>query len=122
MKINRKILIAEDELVIAKVLQMQLEKSGYEVENVPDGNEVLAKAKQMQPSIIILDMRLKNNTNGLDAGKKIREAGIDTPIIFTTGNSYNKTVQMVKDISHTVVLTKPVELEQLLKLLNNFNS
>ena len=66
--------------------------------------------------------QLKNNTNGLDAGKKIREAGIDTPIIFTTGNSYNKTVQMVKDISHTVVLTKPVELEQLLKLLNNFNS
>src|ERR1035437_799054 len=104
MKINKKILIAEDELVIAKVLKMQLEKAGYEVENVPDGNEVFERVKQMQPAVIILDVQLKNNTSGLEDGKKIRAAGINSPIIFTTGNSYDNTVNLVKDISFSKVL------------------
>lgn len=111
-------MIAEDELVIAKVLQMQFIKAGFEVENVVDGNEVFDKVNQMQPAVIILDLQLKNNTSGLDAGKQIREAGIETPIIFTTGNSYDKTVQLVKNITHSRVLTKPVEFEQLLKLID----
>ncbi len=120
MTINKNILIAEDELVIAKVLQMQLERTGYQVENVPNGNDVFNKVNEMKPIFIILDVQLKNNTSGLDAGKKIREAGINTPIIFTTGNSYDHTVQLVKDIEHAKVLTKPVLFEQLLAMIKQF--
>jgi DNA-binding response OmpR family regulator len=120
MKIKKKIIIAEDELLIAKVLRMQLEKEGFEVDNAADGNDAFDKVKQMQPDIIILDIHLKNNTSGHETGKKIRAAGINTPIIFTTGNSYRDTVQQVIDITHTSILSKPVEFDKLLQLINAF--
>lgn len=120
MKINKKILIAEDELLIAKVLVMQFEKLGFEVENVIRGNEVFTVVERMMPDVIILDMFLKNNTTGLEAGKRIREAGINTPIIFTTGNSYDSTLKLVESISCSVVLSKPVDFKHLLDIVNGF--
>jgi CheY-like chemotaxis protein len=120
MTINKKVLIAEDELLIAKVLRMQLESIGFEVENVTDGREVFDKVKQMNPHIIILDVHLKNSSCGLEVGREIRAAGIDTPIIFTTGNSFDNTYQMVKDIGKSNVLIKPVEFEQILQLISQF--
>lgn len=118
MTINKKVLIAEDELLIAKVLRMQLENVGFEVENVTDGRDVFEKVKQMRPNVIILDVHLKNNSCGLEVGREIRAAGIDTPIIFTTGNSLDITHQMVKDIGESSVLIKPVEFEKILQLIN----
>ena len=118
MKTERKILIGEDELLIAKVLRMLLEKQGFVVENVADGNEVFERALQMQPDVIILDLHLKNSTCGLEAGKKIRAAGIETPIIFTTGNSYEITLETVKEISCCSVMSKPVEFKKLLEVIH----
>ena len=118
MKSDKKVLIAEDELLIAKVLRMQLEKHGFEVENVIDTDSAINAAKKMQPDVIILDVYLKNNSTGIDAAKKIREMGINTPIIFTTGNSYNDTTKLVKDISFCSVLNKPVDFDTLLDLIN----
>lgn len=120
MKINRKILIAEDELLIAKVLKMQFEKLGFQVENVTDGNDVLSVAERMKPDVIILDVFLKNHTSGLEAGQRIRGAGISTPIIFTTGNSYDNTFKLVENISSSVVLSKPVDFKHLLDIVNGF--
>lgn len=74
----------------------------------------------MQPDLIILDVFLRNKTNGLEAGRKIREAGIDTPIIFTTGNSYDSTLRQMNGIGQSKVLSKPVEFEHLLHLINQF--
>lgn len=118
MNKQKRILIAEDELLIAKVLRMQLEKLGFSVDNVLDAEEAYTKAVQLHPDIIILDVFLKNKSSGIDAGKRIREAGIETAIIFTTGNSYETTVQQTNGIKNSKVLSKPVEFEVLLKLIN----
>jgi DNA-binding response OmpR family regulator len=118
MKINKKILIAEDELLIAKVLRIQLEKLGFVVQNISSAEQIFDMVKLMQPDIIILDVCLKNKTCGLAAGRKLREVGIITPIIFTTGNSYINTFQQTVDIEYSRVLIKPVEFEQLLVLIN----
>ncbi len=118
MNNNKKILIAEDELLIAKVLRMQLEKHGFEVENVMDADSAFNVVKQMLPNVIILDVYLKNNSTGIEAALKIREAGINTPIIFTTGNSFNDTTKLVQDISFCRVLNKPVDFDTLLNIIN----
>jgi DNA-binding response OmpR family regulator len=120
MRISKKVLIAEDELLIAKVMRLQFEKLGFQVENVPDAEEAFIRTKTMQPDVIILDVYLKNNSMGTDAGRRIREAGINTPIIFTTGNAYDTTRELVKEISGSMVLTKPVAFEQLLFLIDQF--
>ncbi len=115
MKSNKKILIAEDELLIAKVLRMQFEKLGYKVENISDANDVLQKVKEMQPDVIIMDVYLKNKSSGIEAVKGIRAEGFETLILFTTGNSYHNTLEQVKDITNVKVLSKPIEFEQLLE-------
>lgn len=118
MTSDKKVLIAEDELLIAKVLRMQLEKCGFVVENVMDATAAFNAVKEMQPHVIILDVHLKNNSTGIEAALKIREVGISTPIIFTTGNSYSDTMRLVKDISFCTVLNKPVDFDSLLSLIN----
>lgn len=117
----KKILIVEDELLIAKVLRIQLEKMGYIVENVSDGNIAFEKVQEMQPDIIIMDVYLKNNTTGIDAGKKIRKAGIQTPILYTTGNSYDSTMVDIKEITKVKLLIKPVDFENLISCIKHFN-
>ena len=113
----KKILLAEDELLIAKVLRMQLEQRGYEVKNVTTANEAADLAISWQPDLIILDVFLKNSTCGIDAGKNIRNAGISTPIIYTTGNSYQSTLKDLEVISNAQLLTKPVEFEYLMQVV-----
>ena len=53
-----KILVIEDEEVLAKVLQEKLEKSGYEIRVASDGEAGLAAAKSFEPNLIILDLLL----------------------------------------------------------------
>lgn len=111
----KKVLIAEDELLIAKVLRMQLEKLGFEVKNVTDGNQAVSTAQEFQPDLIILDNYLKNKTSGIDAAYSIRKLGIETPIIFVTGNSFEITSIQTKTISNSNVLSKPIIFEELIK-------
>ena len=120
MNLVKKILIAEDELLIAKVLRMQLEKLGYEVQNVVDSHQAILSTLEFKPDMIILDVFLKNNTTGIDSAIKIRELGFDTPIIFTTGNSYDETIELVSKIKSSMILSKPVEFDHLLQLIEDF--
>lgn len=115
MNLNKKILIAEDELLIAKVLRSQFEKLGCEVENVTIAGDAVVMATTMKPDVIVLDVCLKNKTSGIEAGRQIRELGINSFIVFTTGNSLEITLSNVKNISNCIVLSKPVEFENLLK-------
>ncbi len=113
----KKILLAEDELLIAKVLRMQLERNGYEVKNVTTANEAVELVRSWNPDLIILDVFLKNSSSGIDAGKNIRKAGINTPVIYTTGNSYHSTLNDIEEISNVRLLTKPVEFEYLMHVM-----
>lgn len=119
MKSISRILLAEDELLIAKVLRMQLEDLGFVVENVVDGNQAIQKVNEFNPDLIILDNYLKNDTNGIQVGIKLRELGIETPIIFVTGNSFENTTKEASTISNSLVLSKPVVFEQLLEIIQN---
>ncbi|MFZ3044153.1 MAG: response regulator [Minisyncoccia bacterium] len=60
-----KILVVEDEEVLAKVLQEKLQKSGYEVATAADGVEALARVKEFSPDAIILDLLLPKK-NGFE--------------------------------------------------------
>lgn len=121
MKKVKKIVIAEDELLIAKVLRLKLEKIGYEVENVVDGPKAIEKIIECSPDLIILDNFLKNNTNGVDVGKEIRKMGINTPIIFITGNSYEDTINQIHSIKYSMILSKPVVFEKLVQIINDYS-
>lgn len=118
----KKILIVEDELLIAKVLRMQLENLGFEVENVVDGHQALLRTQEMIPDLIILDNYLKNDTIGTQVGIKLREMGKNIPIIFVTGNSFDQMVKETSSIENSFVLSKPVVFDQLIQIISNFSN
>lgn len=118
----KKILIAEDELLIAKVLRMQLESRGYTVQNVTTGSEAELLAESWRPDLIILDVFLKNSSSGIEAGQNIRAKGITSPIIYTTGNSYQMTLIEIETITNSYLLSKPVEFEYLMHIISNIKS
>ncbi len=121
MRTIKKILIAEDELLIAKVLRLQLEEAGFTVENVVDGYEAFNMITDWQPELLIMDNYLKNNTNGIEVAAKMRNKNISTPIIFVTGNSFDNTKLLAKAIGNSSVLSKPIVFEQLIRLIEEYD-
>ncbi|MES2838188.1 MAG: response regulator [Bacteroidota bacterium] len=110
----KKILIVEDELIISKVYSLYLIKQGYTVTAcVTNAEDALKFYSENLPDLVVLDVRLKNDGNGIEVAKQLRKLG-NTPIIFTTGNSAMIMDELNKEISNTSTLIKPVPVENLL--------
>ena len=77
-----KILVVDDEKVIVKGIKFNLENEGYEVDVAYDGGEAVAKAKEEEFDLIILDVMMPV-MDGLEACMQIREFST-VPIIFLT--------------------------------------
>jgi len=110
-------LIAEDELLVARVLKMLLEKKNYVVKHVTDELSVISAATEFKPDLIILDVFLKNNSSGINASKAIRKNDVLCPIIFTTGNSFKQTKEEINEISNSHLFIKPVDVDQLIRYI-----
>lgn len=114
---RKRVLVVEDELLIAKVLRMQIEKLGHDVNTASEANEAVEVTSNWHPDIIIMDVYLKNSSCGIEAARKIRTNGNNVPIIFTTGNSLDSTAEGVKDIQQCKLFSKPVDFEQIAELI-----
>jgi len=82
-KLNKKVLIIEDELSFLGLLRDTFSAEGFDVIYAPDGEDGLALAKKEKPDILILDI-LMPKMDGIEVAKKLKEAGIMSPIIFLT--------------------------------------
>ncbi|ASU36225.1 LytR/AlgR family response regulator transcription factor [Mucilaginibacter xinganensis] len=82
-----KILVVEDEILIAESLRMMLENLGHEVPAIfTSGTEAIRNFRPGLADIIIMDIELANNTNGIDTAIELKKMG-DPPIIFITNNT-----------------------------------
>ena len=69
---DSKILIVEDELIVARDITMRLENMGYDIVGVVDnGNDAIKKTGETQPDIVLMDIELKGNMDGIDTAQKI---------------------------------------------------
>lgn len=104
----KKILIVEDEAIVAMENRMNLTKSGYQVVGIiSSAEDVMSKFVETAPDIILMDIKLKGNMTGIEVVKLIREKS-NVPVLFLTGNSDNRTQLMMKEISNSSFLLKPV--------------
>lgn len=110
-----KILIVDDEKDIADSLKSRLLREGYEVVTAFDGEEVLIKAKQDNPDIILLDLILPK-LNGFEVLKEIREKHTDKwrPVIIISGQNELKSVEKGYDLEADHYLTKPCDIDDVL--------
>jgi CheY-like chemotaxis protein len=84
----KKILIIEDDPIVAHIYQTRLEKEGYEVEIAPDGQSGFYRVHEFKPDAVLLDLMLPR-MNGVEILKKIRSQSqfAQTPVIVFT-NAY----------------------------------
>jgi len=102
-----KTLVIEDEAVIAETLRMMLEDLGY---IVPDPalspKEGMETALREQPDIILLDVNLNSDIDGIELGALIKEE-MDVPIVFITSYADAETIERAKLVSPAGYIVKP---------------
>ena len=108
-----KILVVEDELVIALHLESVLEELGHHViGSCGTGVGALSIIEDETPDLIFMDIKLSKGSSGIDAVKKIKKI-IDVPVIYLTSNTDNATINATKETLPAAFLKKPFDENQL---------
>jgi|SRR5690554_3796138 len=102
-----KILVVEDEMVIAANISLQLSELGYDVTGIlPRGEEALSHIEIERPDIILMDIRLKGELDGIDTANLIHQQYC-IPVIFLTGNSDQANFERAKEAHPYSFISKP---------------
>ena len=93
---KKKILIVEDEAIVAKDISVCLKRTGYEVlGSFSNGEQALEFLESNSPDLILMDIMLAGKLTGIDTSKIIKEK-FDIPIVFLTAYADEKTIEKAK--------------------------
>jgi PAS domain S-box-containing protein len=108
-----KVLVVENELLVAKDMKKILEDSGYSVSAiVSTGQEAVRSAKRFRPDIVLMDVVLPGGLDGIGAARRIRnQFGI--PVVFVTAHSAKKLFEAAKRTHPYGYILKPIKNEEL---------
>ena len=116
---GKKILIADDEPDILEIVHYNLKQEGYDVYTARDGDDALAKAKQLKPDLIVLDIMMPKK-NGVEVCQILRAqpAFKDTLIIFLTALSDESSQIKGLDTGADDYVNKPISTKVLVSRVN----
>lgn len=102
------ILIAEDEPTILETLNFLLERAGWTVTSVSDGDAVVAEVRRARPRMVVLDVMLPRRS-GLDVLKDLRADPdhADIPILILTARGQSRDRQLALELKADGFITKP---------------
>ena len=104
-----RILIVEDEGIIAGHIASGLLKTGYEVAGIAESSEeALEKTAQLNPDLILMDIRIKGAMDGIETTAKLRKR-FDIPVIYLTAHTDQQTIDRAKMTGAFGFLTKPIQ-------------
>lgn len=108
-----RILIVEDEIIVAQDIQKHLENLGFEVCGIASsGNQAIKKAKKTRPDLVLMDIVLKGDIDGIEAAEQIRSED-DIPVIYLTAYSDERTLQRAITTFPYGYLLKPLQEREL---------
>jgi len=111
-------MVVEDEAIAAMDLEMVLDDLGYEVCAVASsGTEAVRAAAAVKPDLILMDIRLANGTDGVEAARQIL-GGQGIRSIFLTAHNDPVTLERANGASPLDVLTKPYSRTRLITALH----
>lgn len=112
---GKRILIVEDDMLLALVEERLIQKLGYEVAGkTGSGEEAVQLAGELRPDLILMDIVLKGDMDGIEAMSEIRKHS-DVPVIYLSGNSDRFNFERARKTEFTDYLIKPVTINDLRK-------
>ncbi len=117
---TKKVLLVEDEQVLADVLDAKLKKAGYETAVAYDGEDGLAKISSLKPDLILLDIVLPK-INGYEILETMKAEGNTTPIIIISNSGQPVEIDRTKELGAVDFLVKTqFDPDELIVKVNNF--
>lgn len=106
-------MIVEDDLILNLLYESYLEILGYDAEGkLVYGKTAVEVAQRIEPDLILMDISLEGDMDGIEAMKEIRNFS-DAPVIYITGNSDPYHVQRAKETNYIDYLVKPIEFNDI---------
>ncbi len=110
---DTRIMIVEDERIVAKDLQFRLQGLGYQVAAMAsEGHDAIDKAASTRPNLVLMDIRLENGMDGIEAAERIR-GELDIPVVFLTAYADQATLSRAKVSEPFGYILKPFEEREL---------
>lgn len=104
-----KILIVEDEIIIALDIQHTLENLGYRVSAVvSSGEESIEKASEVHPDLVLMDIKLSGDMDGIDAAEQIYNR-FRIPVVYLTAYSDDKILEGMRGTMVFGYINKPFD-------------
>lgn len=113
----KKVLIVEDDMIISLVVENMIKKLGYKlVGKASSGDKAIELALSEKPDVVLMDIRLKGEMDGIEAVTKIKEH-IDIEVIYLTGNSDKVNYERAKATKCIDLISKPFTIAELTRSL-----
>ncbi|MCB0479300.1 MAG: response regulator [Crocinitomicaceae bacterium] len=115
-----KILIIEDEFIVAAYLRKFLVKHGHEVIGITDDYKSSVEALELEPDLCLVDIRLSRGDSGIDVAKVILEKEI--PFAFVSANNEKDTLTQARMTNPISFIPKPVREKEILDLIESIQN
>lgn len=116
---SRRVLIADDNPVNALIAQKALEKSGFVATLAATGGDAVEAASALQHALILMDLRMPV-MDGFEAMRRLREAGVGTPIIAISAEINPQIERDARSAGADAVASKPLDVETLRRLADTW--
>jgi len=114
-----KILIVEDERLVARDFQGMLNSLGFgNSEIVGSGEEALRSVEATPPNLVFMDIKLKRDLDGIETAFRLR-ANYDMPIVFMSALSDSQTKSQTASINQAFFITKPLYEDEIVAVLKS---
>jgi signal transduction histidine kinase len=113
MEKKKSILIVEDEIIVAENLKESLMENGYSIAGVcADGKDAVQKALETQPDLILMDIKLEGDMDGVEAADRIHRF-LDVPFIYLTA-WLDETIERAERTLPSAFINKPYSTKDVL--------
>ncbi len=119
----KNILIVEDEILVARNIERKLKNTSVDqVKIVLKGQKAIDEINSNMPDLVLLDISLQDDIDGLEVGRQLRLKTADVPIIFMSAHNDLKTVERIKDLEKVDLVVKPFSCQDLFEKIGLFYS
>jgi len=110
---STKVLLVEDETIVARDIEHMLLGLGYQVVDVlTDGFQSIEASKKLKPNIVLMDIRLKGKIDGIEAANQIYNE-LNIPVVYITAHADEKTMERAKITEPFGYILKPFDEKEL---------